>query len=334
MKGDTMKHLLIINPASFPRESDAKAVIADIDRYFTARDADCHIHVSRFPRDAIRYVRRFAEAADGGMVRVYAVGSDGVVFDCLNGMADLPNAQLAIVPYGAYNDFLRVFGEGNHVRDAFRDIETMATAGTIATDVISIGQRRTLCFCTMGLEALAFYKYYEMRRKYPKLAKRMSKSFYKIGGPLAILDKRGYNYEYEITVDGKSYDGRYVGVHIANTGLYGGSMMPAPMARPDDGLLDIITVSDVSRTTLVRMMGKYTSGKYYVPTSPPTDNYINKILRHVRGKEIIVRSNNPMYVNADSETHHDTQVSLKVLPAHVQIVVPDGFSFVRRDGQA
>jgi len=246
----------------------------------------------------------------------------------------LPNAQLAIVPYGTYSDFLRVFGEGNHVRDAFRDIETMATADTIATDVISIGQRRTLCFCTMGLEALAFYKYYEMRRKYPKLAKWMSKSFYKIGGPLAILDKRGYNYEYEITVDGKSYDGRYVGVHIANTGLYGGSMMPAPMARPDDGLLDIITVSDVSRTTLVRMMGKYTSGKYYVPTSPPTDNYINKILRHVRGKEIVVRSNNPMYVNADSETHHDTQINLKVLPAHVQIVVPDGFSFVRRDGQA
>jgi diacylglycerol kinase family enzyme len=171
-----------------------------------------------------------------------------------------------------------------------------------------------------------------MRRKYPNLAKKLGRSFYKIGGPLAILDKRGYNYEYEITVDGKSYDGRYVGVHVANTGLYGGNMMPAPMARPDDGWLDIITVQNVSRATLMRMMGKYTSGKYYVPGGPPADDYLKKILRHIRGKEIVVRANTPMFINADSETHYDTQISVKVLPADIQVVVPDGLSYVRRDG--
>ena len=330
----TMKHLFIINPVSFPKESEMAAVISEINDHFKTDAQYYHIHISRFPRDGIRYVRKFIEAAQGEMVRVYAVGGDGVVFDCLNGLSDMPNAQLAIVPYGIYSDFLRVFGDGSHIREIFRSIRTMATAGTMYTDVISLGHRRTLSFVTMGLEALAFYKHSEMRRKYPNLAKRLGRSFYKIGGPLAVLDKRGYNFEYEITIDGKSYDGRYVGIHISNSGVYGGNMVPAPMARPDDGWLDIITVSDVSRATLIRMMGKYTSGKYYMANDEtPADKYIKETLRHIRGKEITVRSNNPMYVNADSETHHDVKMNINILPAHLQIVVPDGLSYVRRDGK-
>ena len=329
-----MKHLLIINPVSFSKESEMEAVIAGINSYFKSRgDEEYHIHISRFPRDGIRYVRKFIEGAKGELVRVYAVGGDGVVFDCLNGMVNMPNAHLAVVPYGMYNDFIRVFGEGSQIRDTFRDIKTMATSGTMAIDVISLGHRRTLCFCTMGIEALAFYKQFEMRRKYPGLARRLGRSFYNLGGPMAILDKRRYSLDYEITIDGKSYNGRYVGIHVANTGLYGGNMVPAPMARPDDGWLDIITVEAANRAALVRMMGKYTSGKYYSPEGSSSKSYLNKILRHVRGKEIFVRSETPMFVNADSEIHHDTKMNIKVLPAHVQIVVPDGLSYVRRDVQ-
>ena len=328
-----MKHLFIINPVSFPKRSEMEAVIAEIDRYFIAGNGQYHIHISRFPRDGIRIARKYIEAAEGEEVRVYAVGSDGIVYDCLNGMTGRPNAQLAIVPYGIDSDFLRVFGEAGYVRDAFRNIKTMATADTMAVDVISMGQRYALSFCTMGLEALGVYKYFEMRRKYPYLAKRLGNSFYRIGGFLAIMDKRGYNYEYEITVDGKSYDGRYVGVHVANTGLYGGNMMPAPMARPDDGWLDIMTVRNVSRATLIRMMSKYISGKYFNPGGPSNESHLKNTLRHMRGKEIVVRANTPMFINADSEIHHDTQISIKVLPAHLQIVVPDGLSYVRRDGR-
>jgi len=326
-----MKHLFIINPVSFSKESEIDSIIAEINNHFKSNSEHYHIHISRFPRDGIHYVRKFVQAADGETVRVYAVGSDGVVFDCLNGMSELPNAQLAIIPYGMYSDFLRVFGDGSQILEAFRDIKTMATTGTMATDVISLGQRRTLSFCTIGLEALAFYKHYELRRKYPNIAKRLGRSFYKIGGPLAVLDKRSYNFEHEITVDGKNYDGRYVGIHIANSGVYGGNMVPAPMARPNDGWLDIITVGDLSRTALIRMIGKYTSGRYYTPGEPPAESYLNNSIRYMRGKEIIVRSKNPMFINADSETHHDINVNIKVLPAHIQIVVPDGLSYVRRD---
>jgi len=328
-----MKHLFIINPISFSKQSEMLAVIASIEGYFKTTGDNHYIHISRFPRDGIRFVRCFVQDAEGEMVRVYAVGSDGIVFDCLNGLQGLPNAQLAIVPYGMYSDFLYAFGEIGQVREVFRDIPTMATSGTIATDIISLGQRYAINHCTLGVEALAFYKHFDVRRKYPDLARRFGKSFYKIGAPLAIMDKRAYNYEYEITVDGKSYDGKYVGVHITNTGVYGGGLTPAPMARPDDGYLDIITVQTVSRATLIRMLGKYTSGKYYVPGGPPKEEYLRKSLRHIRGKEITVRSNNPMFINADSETHHDSNINIKILPAHVQIVVPNGLTYVRRDSR-
>jgi len=327
-----MKHLFIVNPLSFSKQSDVADIISKIGHCLEGCTDDYHIHVSRFPRDGVRFVRRYLEAAAGQTVRVYAVGSDGIVFDCINGMKDHANAQLAIVPYGGvYNDFLRAFGESPQILDAFRDIKTMATAGTIATDIMSLGHRRVINQCTLGLEALAFYRRFDLKRKHPGLIDIFGKSIYKLIAPMAIMDKRLYNYEYEITIDGKSYDGQYVGLHIANTGVYGGKLTPAPMAQPNDGWLDIVFMRSVSRARLVGVVAKYTSGRYYTTKEKSKGGiYLGGTLRHIRGKQITVRSQHPMFINADSETHHDTNLTVTVMPGHMQIVVPDGLKYVRR----
>jgi len=162
-----MKHLVIVNPKSFAKESGMLSVIADIRTYFkNAANADYTIYISRYPRDAIGVVNDFIKSANE-IVRVYSVGGDGILYDCLNGLVGLPNAELAVIPYGKTDDFVRAFGEGKN--KIFRDIKKQATANAIPTDIISIGNRYALNFCSAGFAPAVELKYDEMNKTYPLL---------------------------------------------------------------------------------------------------------------------------------------------------------------------
>ena len=63
-------------------------------------------------------------------------------------------------------------------------------------------------------------------------------------------------------MDGQHFDGNQTLMCIANGRYYGGSFNPVPDAEPDDGLLDVLLVRDVSRATMLRVIGKYKAGHY------------------------------------------------------------------------
>ena len=49
---------------------------------------------------------------------------------------------------------------------------------------------------------------------------------------------------------------------ICNGRHYGGGFMPVPDAMPDDGVLDVLAVGEISRLTFFRLVGKYAQGLY------------------------------------------------------------------------
>jgi hypothetical protein len=63
---------------------------------------------SHYPRDAMQLIQRQINTAEEGeTVRVYAIGGDDILFDCLNGIMGLSNVELAIKNHGDTNDFIR-----------------------------------------------------------------------------------------------------------------------------------------------------------------------------------------------------------------------------------
>jgi len=323
-----MKHLVVVNPKSFGKESDMFSVISNLKTYFEKNELnkdEYQIYISRYPRDAIRVVNKYLSNTSE-VVRVYSVGGDGILYDCLNGLIHFPNAQLAIIPYGTTNDFVRAFGEGNQA--IFRDIEKQANAPTIPTDVICIGNRYVLNFCGIGIEAATVLKYYEVSRKYPLLAKKLGKHLYMAVIPFAVIDileKGVASQKYEVIIDGEHYDGAYLGINFANGSCYAGDKTPFPMAHPADGLMEVMMLSGKITPNTAIFVNRYTKGKYYK---------YPKILRHIRAKEIIVRSNAPMHINADGEAYYGSEINAKIIPAAVNIVAPSGLSYVRRQNNA
>lgn len=314
-----MKHLVVINPKSFTTDFELKEVIENIKYYFESKDSsDCHIHISRYPRDAVNVVRKYlSDAVDE--VRVYAVGGDGILFDCLNGMVWFQNAQLASVPYGTSNDFLRAFGEGKH--ESFRNFSKMAESPVVPTDLIYSGRSFALNYCSVGVESSALREANRLKESFGFLGKSFAGLAYFIGAALAILDKKLVSQYYEVTIDGKEYKGNFAGICVMNGSCYGGDKTPMPEALPNDGVLDVVLIKSASRLRLLATMPGYTTGRYKKHPS---------IISRVAATEVTINSKDILDVGLDGETFYDTSLTINAVPSALAFVAADNLSYEGR----
>jgi diacylglycerol kinase family enzyme len=322
-----MKHFFIINPHSFRGNFFMETVIANIRTVFQTRQEEYVIHVSRFPRDAIAVIRNYVkDIPPGETVRVYAVGGDGILFDCLNGVVGLVNAELAIVPYGHTNDMVRAFGENKN--ELFRNIALQAASSAIPTDIIHCGSVYALNFCTIGVESNANMKSLELN-KYLENRKGiflwindvLYQFLYYLGGFMAAFDKPVLNQQYTLTIDGKGHTGRYCSINIANGPCYAGDKSPVITAVPDDGFLDALFFKSAPPLKILSKMIPYTKGRY--------TEFVND-LQWKRVRQMTIRSTSPLYLNLDGELFFDTNMTVEVVPGAVKIVAVNGLKYERR----
>jgi diacylglycerol kinase family enzyme len=323
MEACTRKHLFIINPLSFRSEMEQKVFISGVSRCFEgAIKHECQVRFSLFPRHAVRIVRQYL-ARENANVRVYAVGGDGILFDCLNGIVGLPNAELATVPYGHRNDFMRVFGEG--LEDVFRNISLQAAAPVTLTDILHCGSNYALNFCIVGMDSAAFFRTLEMQQRlrgYPPFIRNNRHIYnilYALGIGLALFERRTVlKQEYTITLDGEDLSGIYANINISNGPCCGRNKTIAAATVPNDGQLDVLMLKAMRTVKTIMRFIRYNQGRYdYDP-----EEFILK-----RGKIISIRSKDPLMINLDGELFYDTNITVELIPQAVKIVTPNNLIF-------
>jgi YegS/Rv2252/BmrU family lipid kinase len=317
-------HLFIINPRSFRFTGGPDGIMSEIHAYFQDnKQEEYHIHVSRYPRDAIGIIRRFAAALpDGVVTRVYAVGGDGILFDCLNGIVELPNMELAVIPYGSSNDFALSFGEGK--TELLRDIAKQVSAGTIKTDIFHCGSNYAMNTCTVGVEAAAVTYAVDLIKTFAwaiRITRRIVAPLYTVGGIFAILDRKIREQRYRITLDEERVDSACTCINIANGPYCGGGMSAVTSAMPNDGVIDALILKSGTAMQILKMLPQYLRGGYY--KYPDFFSY-----RRMRKMEI--SSDTPISVNIDGEAFLDMNVTIEIIPKAIDIVAPDGVVYERR----
>jgi diacylglycerol kinase family enzyme len=106
-----------------------------------------------------------------------------------------------------------------------------------------------------------------------------------------------------------------------NSRWYGGGFMAAPLALPDDGLLDIVLVeANMSRLKLLTLLNKYKRGEHL-----DWD-----ITTFKRGKKINIKSSKPAAVNVDGECQYVTESTFEIIEKGVKFVVPACSDFMER----
>jgi diacylglycerol kinase family enzyme len=314
-----MKHVYVIDPKSFHEQQwKMDGLLDSIGQYFRTQDKpNFSTLVEKYPREAIGLIQRQVdEAEEDETVRVYAVGGDDILFDCLNGIMELSNIELAVMPYGTANHFIRSFGEGK--AELFSDIPSLAEAPAIPTDIIKAGSNYAISGCAVGYAPAMAIKMREASAKFEKGFNRFTSALWLFMTNFgSLFDKDIVARRYTITIDDNDYSGNYSLINIANVPYFGRKKIINPEAMPDDGFLDVILFKPASALATSVSFAKYARGK-------APSNCV-----HLRAKKVEIQSEEPMWIQTDSEYLMDTSITFELIPEAVQIVAVDNLTYQR-----
>ena len=110
-----MKHVFIINPAA-GKVSQVEIIENKLEKYNGVIDYE--IYITKCEGDAKRFCKEYMENTSE-LVRFYACGGDGTLFEVVNGVATFENASVACYASGSGNDFVKNFANV----DSFKDLD-------------------------------------------------------------------------------------------------------------------------------------------------------------------------------------------------------------------
>ena len=210
------------------------------------------------PVSAADTVTATRAAVAAGARAVVACGGDGTVHAVVQGLAHA-SVPMAILAGGSGDDIAAALGFPLGGAEACAAILVSALSRGDAR-IVDLGRISTADGTTeyfVGVVSTGFDSSVNER------ANRMSR----MGGQrynAAILRELASfrAIDYEAVLDGERVSGPGMLVSVGNTTSYGGGMRVCPMAVPDDGLLDVTWLGDVSTLTFLRVFPSVFKGEH------------------------------------------------------------------------
>ncbi len=284
---------VVVNPGS----GQPKPVLHTLNQVFRNAGVDWDISLTAESGDAERFAR---EAAEAGVDVVGAFGGDGTVMEVARGVMG-SEVPMAILPGGTAN-LMSV--ELNIPKDLTKAAEIAANEESI-TRSIDVGEiDGTYFLLRVGL-GIAAQKVEladrEMKDRYGIMA-------YSIAALKAMKDAKQVKYKF--VLDGVETEAEGITCLVDNAGNFGVSGFTASkMISVFDGLLDVILVRDRSFGTFVDV------GRSVAASAPSSD-----AVYHWQAKEIYIETDPIQNIQVDGEIGWQTPVSVKVIPAAVQVL--------------
>jgi diacylglycerol kinase family enzyme len=226
----------------------------------------------------------------------------------------LPNMELAIMPYGASNDFLRIFGDGKV--DLFKDVPSLVNASTITTDIITVGSNYAINGCAVGFTPTVNAQLRDLIANQGKGIGRLTLGLQAFLGRVAtVFNKAVVAHSYKVTIDEVDYSGNYSLISVVNGPYYRRAKAVAKEGKPDDGLLDVTLFKSAGPLVTFRSLGRYSRGK-------TTSNCVR-----LQAKKVSIKTDKPVWMQMDSELLRYTSIAFEVFPGAVQVVALDNLTY-------
>lgn len=308
-----MKHVFIINPVS-GKTNAGRQMAPQIEAAAKAAGVAYEVVYTTAPKHATQIACQFAKS--GQAVRLYAVGGDGTLNEVMSGAYPYANAEVASVPVGSGNDFVRNFGNA----EDFLQIANQIAGKAFAIDLMDVNGVISMAITCAGLDAEVAHNIPKYRR-IPFLGGTMAYS-------ISILEKllKPLGREMKITVDGKTVQKKYLIAAVCNGGFYGGGFHAAPMARLNDGLLDIVLVHKIGRARIAKVIGIYKKGQHYKNGSVVPQ--LADIMEYYSGTKVEIAPVHEaeLLTIIDGESATVDKLTIKVLPLAGRFVLPAGLA--------
>ncbi len=247
--------------------------------------------------------------ADGASLLV-VVGGDGSVNEVANGIAGREGVELGIIPRGTGWDFARSLGIPHGVRDA------VAVARDGRARAIDLG--RVSFRSWAGREETAYFANVASAGMSGAVARRANKTSKALGGKASYLwatlavFARWRNGELTVRVDDERRSALMSDVIVANGPYLGGGMKMCPQASPDDGLLDVLLIGDVTKRDLALALPKIYRGTHL--PHPKAEL--------LRGASVSVEAAEHVPIQLDGEQPGTTPAHFGVVTGGLRVRVP------------
>ena len=280
-----------------PEASGGRALKAldEVRAEFDALGADYRVS-EPCSRDECRDSAR--AAAEAGEV-VVACGGDGMVGSLAGVLRGSPT-PLAIVPAGRGNDFARVLKIPFDVREATR----VAVDGV--EQLVDVAEANGKPY--VGIASLGFDSDANRIANEAKLVKGNLVYLYAALGALA----RWKHARFTVSVDGEEQSFTGWSVAVANNKAYGGGMFVAPHAKLDDGLVDVMQISESSKLTFLRDLPSVFKGGH---TKNPR-------VKFRKGERVTVEADRQFAVYADGDPIAELPLTVTVQRQALRVLIP------------
>jgi len=213
------------------------------------------------PRDATEIARREAVA---GRRLILALGGDGTISEVADGVLAAGaggTTEIGLIPRGTGGDFRRTLELPKEITAAAAQIRQAPAR------VVDAGRARYRA--ADGGEGVRHFVNVASFGFSSAVARRANASSKRLGGKIAFLGatlKELFTHDHHdvwLAIDGQERRQRRVMMAAVGNGrFFGGGMKICPDAQLDDGLLDLVTVGDLSRAQVVANIGRLFSGTH------------------------------------------------------------------------
>jgi YegS/Rv2252/BmrU family lipid kinase len=294
--------LAVVNPAAGGGRC-RKLVGPALERLRAGR-IDLNVVETCAPGQATQLVR---EAYAGGYRKFIAVGGDGTSYEIVNGLFPANEGEkptLAFLPLGTGNSFLRDFSD----RGVEFAIEALLARRSRPCDVLRLTHQGGVLYY-INLLSMGFSADVATLR-----ARRFS-GWGEIGYQSSIFISlaRFRRRPFPLRVDGEpDLDRRpCLFLTFSNSKFTGGTMMIAPQAAVDDGLIEYVRWGPIGRLGLIRNL----------PTLYDGTHIEHPLAERQQAKRIDFELDAPVDVMVDGEVFTLLCQSLDVLPSALNVVV-------------
>lgn len=248
--------------------------------------------------------RLASEAAENGVDVVVAGGGDGTVHEVVNGlMAAERSSALAfgVLPLGTANDFARACGipleplaaltlacEGTPV-----PIDIPSANGTYFVNVASGGFGAEV---TVGTD--------------PQLKRALGGTAYALTGVMMAARIRPYDGAF--VRDEGAVEGTFIALAVGNARYAGGGIRVAPHAMLDDGLLDVMVISNFEMSDLGTVINELQN----------FDNQNNKFVHYLRASSFEIQVPKQLPINLDGEPYRLDRIKFECGTNSLRLVAP------------
>ena len=290
---------------------------AEVRERISSLDIDKEIYVTGAAGDATEYVRRRCKTAVNEPLRFYACGGDGTLNEVVSGAVGFGNVEVACVPVGSGNDYVKYYGGA----EAFSDMRRIVSGKAMPVDVMRVetlvagekmgGIHYSINICNFGFDAAVCRTMEQVRRK--KIIG--GRNAYTTGIVKALFTSR--RTRCRITVDSTlMHDGDILLCTLGNGRYVGGSYQCSPLSLNDDGLIEVCLFKPMSIVSFARLIGSYRDGTFMQRED------VQDKMTYLRGKTVEIEAPTEIDLCVDGEMLLGSHFRIEELPQALHFIAP------------